>query len=216
MNKKKDPKTLSIVQRLDQTAGQALAVAALSPAIGAAAVTDAYQGNIIGEGVEMDALVETLQASMGKSNAGDLSELEYMLIGQATALQTIFVSLAKRAQHQKYQKHLEGFLGLALKAQAQSRATIQAVIDLKYPRQSTFVKQANIAHGHQQVNNSAPPSRALENQSEQIEVLEGVANGCKEMDARATATPTGGDTKMETVGAVHRPDKRRREGQVSA
>ena len=40
-----------------------------------------------------------------------------------------------------------------MKAQAQSRATISALVDLKYPRQATFVKQANIAHGPQQVNN---------------------------------------------------------------
>ena len=50
-------------------------------------------------------------------------------------------------------RHYGAFLGLALKAQAQSRATISALVDLKYPRQATFVKQANIAHGPQQVNN---------------------------------------------------------------
>ena len=45
---------------------------------------------------------------------------------------------------------------LALKAQAQSRATISALVDLKYPKQAaTFVKQANISNGHQQVNNGA-------------------------------------------------------------
>ena len=45
-------------------------------------------------------------------------------------------------------------MNLALKAQAQSRATIQALIELKYPKQDTFVKQANIANGHQQINNN--------------------------------------------------------------
>ena len=63
-----------------------------------------------------------------------------MLISQATALQTIFTSLARRAQMQEYQKNLESFLELALEAQAQSRATISALVDLKYPRQATFVK----------------------------------------------------------------------------
>jgi hypothetical protein len=42
---------------------------------------------------------------------------------------------------------------LALKAQNQSRATLQALVQLKQPSQITFVKQANIAQGHQQVNN---------------------------------------------------------------
>ena len=43
------------------------------------------------------------------------------------------------------------------RSQAQSRATIQAVVDLKFPRQATFVKQANIANGPQQINNKARP-----------------------------------------------------------
>ena len=48
----------------------------------------------------------------------------------------------------------EAFMGLAFKAQAQSRATISALVELKYPRQATFVKQANIAHEPQQVINA--------------------------------------------------------------
>lgn len=128
--------------------------ATLSPAINAAAAADAFQGNVLGKDADLREVVETLQASMRKANGGDLTDLENMLIGQANALQTMFVSLARRAQAQEYQKHLEGFLSLALRCQSQSRATIQAVVDLKYPRQATFVKQANIAHGPQQVNNN--------------------------------------------------------------
>lgn len=214
MSKKQGGKALSIVQKPGQTVPQALAVAALSPAIGSATVTDAYQGNIIGEGVEMDALVETLQASMGKSNNGDLSELENMLIGQATALQTIFVSLAKRAQHQQYQKHLESFLGLALKAQAQSRATIQAVVDLKYPKQATFVNQANIANGPQQVNNGLVPAHSLKNQTEQIEVLDGVMHGRTQMDRSAKTKTEQGDSSVETMATINRPQKPGRQGKI--
>ena len=52
---------------------------------------------------------------------------------------------------------------MALKAQAQIRATNSALVDLKYPRQATFVKQANIAHGPQQVNNGTAPTELCEN-----------------------------------------------------
>lgn len=211
---KNDPRALSVLQDHDQTEGQAIAAAVLNPAINAAVVVDTYQSNIIGDGADIDAMVDTLRASMDKSAAGDLSGLEAMLIGQATALQTIFVSLAKRAHHQQYQRHLEAFLGLALKAQAQSRATIQAVIDLKFPRQATFVKQANIAHGPQQVNNGqsigSDNVRALENQTEQIEVLAGLAHGGAEMDTRATAEAARGDPEVEALAASHRPKKRAR------
>lgn len=227
---KNDPRALSVLQDHDQTEGQAIAAAVLNPAINAAAVVDTYQSNIIGDGADIDALVDTLRASMDKSAAGDLAGLEAMLIGQATALQTIFVSLAKRAHHQQYQRHLEAFLGLALKAQAQSRATIQAVIDLKFPRQATFVKQANIAHGPQQVNNgiqqvssktqqnvSEPEgaTRALENQNEQNELLEGGTHvrgthTSTHMDARATAATARSNPAVEALATSHRPKKRGR------
>lgn len=216
---KKNPKALTVERTPDQTSEQATAEVALNPAMNAAFVVDTYQSNILGDDVDTDALVATLRASMDKSAAGDLSGLEAMLIGQATALQTIFVSLAKRAHHQQYQRHLEAFLGLALKAQAQSRATIQAVIDLKFPRQATFVKQANIAHGPQQVNNGQAIGgdnvRALENQTEQIELLEGATHvggthTTTHMDARASAEAARGDPEVEAVAASHRPKKRGR------
>lgn len=42
---------------------------------------------------------------------------------------------------------------LALKAQNQSRATLHTLMQRHQPKQTAFIKQANIAHGHQQVNN---------------------------------------------------------------
>ena len=109
----------------------------------------------MGKDVDLKELIDQLRDTITEVKGGDLHMLKAMLIIQATALQTIFTSLARRAQEQDYQKNLESFLGLAMKAQSQSRATISALVDLKYPRQATFVKQANIANGPQQVNNGA-------------------------------------------------------------
>ena len=165
MSKAKDkpaatnPKILRVTVTAGRTEAQAVAAAAASPSLNAAIVMDAYQGNIAGE-VNLMALIESLQESTDKTKAGDLSNLEAMLIGQATALQTMFTSLAKRASHQEYLTQYGVYMTLALKAQAQSRATISALVDLKYPKQSaTFVKQANIANGPQQVNNGAFPDK---------------------------------------------------------
>jgi hypothetical protein len=205
-------KNLTLVRRNGQSEGAAMAESTLRPAINAAVVVDAYQDHVLGNDLDMNTLVDTLQANMGKSNSGDMSELENMLIGQATALQTIFVSLARRAQSQQYQRNLEAFLGLALKAQAQSRATIQAIVDLKYPRQATFVKQANIANGPQQVNNGMVNTRTLENQTEQIEVLEGLTHGSKKLDTRAAAAAERSNSRLETMAAGDRPKKRSRQG----
>ena len=104
---------------------------AVRPSINGASVIHAYQGNVMGKDVDMNVLIEQLRNTFTEVKGGELHTLEAMLISQATALQTIFTSLARRAQTQEYQKHLESFLGLALKAQAQSRATITALVDLK-------------------------------------------------------------------------------------
>ena len=76
-----------------------------------------------------------------------------MLVAQANSLQTMFVSLGRKAVNSSMLPQYTAFMNLALKAQSQSRATIQALTELKYPKQATFVKQANIANGHQQINN---------------------------------------------------------------
>ena len=104
---------------------------AVSPSLNGATVIQAYQGNVMGKEVELGGLIDQLRDTFTEVKGGDLHTLEAMLISQATALQTIFTSLARRAQMQEYQKNLESFLGLALKAQAQSRATISALVDLK-------------------------------------------------------------------------------------
>ena len=115
---------------------------------------------------------------------------------------------------QQSQRNLEAFLGLALKAQAQSRATITALVDLKFPRQpATFVKQANIAAGNQQVNNGGLPNstregahaHGKENNSVQNKLLEadhGQPGG--RMDTRAAQTAERSHQAVETVATVDR------------
>ncbi len=197
---------------------------ALTPSLNGAVVIQAYQGNVMGKEVDLSALIDQLRTTFTEVKGGDLHTLEAMLISQATALQTIFTSLARRAQSQEYQKHLESFLGLTLKAQAQSRATISALVDLKYPKQATFVKQANIANGSQQVDNgteaAANPANgelvrkvrthAGKSEPEQNKLLE-VEHGQpgKRMDTRAAQTAERGYQAVETVATVHRAKKPR-------
>jgi hypothetical protein len=99
------------------------ASAALLPSVNSAIVIDAFQGNILGKDPDLMTLVDGLNDTFKEVKAGDMQTMEAMLISQATALQTIFTSLARKAQSQEYIKHYESFLNLALKAQAQSRAT---------------------------------------------------------------------------------------------
>ena len=188
---------------------------ALQPSVNAAAVIQAYTGAMFGKEPDINVLIDGLRDSFKILKDGDLSSLEAMLVGQATALQSLFTSLARRAQSQQSQRHLKAFLGLALKAQAQSRATIQAVVELKYPRQIAFVKQANISHGPQQINNGPGKatdagSHAEENQVQQNKLLEEQSDGRTYLDTRATTTASRSDPALETVEAVYRTKKRTR------
>ena len=211
-----DPNALPVTRTPEQTVEQAFARTALRPAINGAVVVKAYQGNVLGNDVDLSELVQGLSDSCKRVNDGDLTTLEAMLVSQATALQTIFTSLARRAQSQEYQKNLEAFLGLALKAQAQSRATISALVDLKYPRQATFVKQANIAHGPQQVNNGGAGGELREQYAlarthgeqsapEQNKLLEADhGQPGQRMDTRAAQAAERSNQAVETVEQVHR------------
>lgn len=208
-------KGVALVQTGDESKDAVIAKAALSPYLSGAVVADAYQANIMGPDVDLMEMVNVLTENARQTQDGDLSHLEGMLLSQATGLQTIFTSLAKRAQAQTSQRNLEAFLGLAMKAQSQSRATIATLVDLKYPRQVAFVKQTNVSHGPQQVNNHADPgagSRTEEIQPQQTKLLVGNNDGGTTMDTRATAAASGSHPALQTLDALPRPDKRRRQG----
>lgn len=156
----KDPQALTLDGKKGDTIQQVKAKAATKASINAGLVINAFQGNIMGKDVDICELIDDVRAKFTEVNGGDMSNMENMLVGQATALQTMFTSLSQRAVAQENMKHYQTFMVLALRAQAQSRATISALVDLKYPKQAaTFVKQANISNGHQQVNNGVNPEQ---------------------------------------------------------
>ena len=129
----------------------------LSPTIQSAIGIQAW-GKFAGE-VDLAELLKDLRERVEKVQGGDMRPVEAMLYGQAVTLETIFTSLARRATSQEYLKQFQAYLGLALKAQAQCRATLEALAEIKNPRPATFVKQANISGGHQQVNNGMQPTQ---------------------------------------------------------
>ena len=106
----------------------------------------------------------------------------------------------------EYLHAFEAYLKLALRAQFQCRAALETLAEIKYPRSVAVVKQANIAHGHQQVNNVPPRADEIENpQSKLLEQTDG-----ERLDTGTTSTAGGADTSMEAVGAVNRAKNRRR------
>ena len=216
-----NPKALNLKFQPEQSKAQALSHAALRPSVNCASVIEAYQGNLMGKEVDLGALVEGLADSCKGVKEGDLSRLEAMLLSQATALQTIFASLARRAITQEHLRQYEAFMGLALKAQAQSRATISALVDLKHPRQAMFVKQANIAQGPQQVNNQAAAradpehyaqarTHGKDSEPEQNKLLEADhGQPWQRMDTRAAQKAERSYQAVEAVASVNRAEKPR-------
>jgi hypothetical protein len=181
-------------------------------------VMAAFQKNLAGEGATPDTIFMALEEKLDLVKAGDLTPVESMLFSQAAALQTIFASLARRTTQQEYLKQYQTYLTLALKAQAQSRATLEALIELKQPRHApTFVKQANIANGPQQVNNGTAPNyesgtRAYahahgDTQNAQNRLLEDQRDGSTYLEHGATGAAAGGHQAVAALGAVHRADQ---------
>lgn len=166
--------------------------------------------------VSLTDLVESMQAQATAVNAGDMAGLERMLVGQTVALNAIFGELARRAGLNMGQ-HLpaaEIYLKLALRAQAQSRATAETVAAIK-AGPAIFARQANVAHGPQQVNNNAaaPPwgnrgahqhaqARAGELRSQQNE-LSGLNHELR-ADTRTSCSAGGADPHLAPMGAVNR------------
>lgn len=182
-----------------------IAKASIRPSVVGAAAIEPFNKSMF-PNASIPALAKELDSTIKMVQSGDMSTMEAMLVAQAQALQTMFVSLLRKGNSQQYLEQYKAYTGLALRAQAQSRATIQALVELKYPRQIVVTKQANIANGPQQVNNSTP-SHAGEINSEQTKLIEGQGYGT--MDNRGTAAAIGVNQELEAVGAIHRPDNAR-------
>jgi hypothetical protein len=107
-----------------------------------------------GDALEVADLMGELRTAGDEVVAGDMSRIERMLTNQALTLDAIFNNMALRSHKQETFKGIEVLMRLALKAQAQSRSTAEALAEIKNPRPVSFVKQANVTTGPQQVNNT--------------------------------------------------------------
>nr|WP_314446340.1 hypothetical protein [uncultured Sphingomonas sp.] len=117
-------------------------------------VMSTYGKPTFGGEVDLGELYETLTRRAAKVREGDLSSAENMLVAQAATLNLLFLDLTRRSSNNmgEYIDAAERYMRLALKAQAQCRATLEALAEIKKPP-VVFTRQANIAAGHQQINN---------------------------------------------------------------
>ena len=157
--------------------------------------------------LDIPALIAALGEQSRKVIDGDLSRTEAMLMTQAHTLNALFTALTRRAVAQEYLNQYETYMRLGLKAQSQCRATLETLATIKNPPPVTFVRQANVAHGPQQVNNGTPPpavqrSRAGNSENRPNELLE--QQHGERLDGGATEASVGTDSTMATMAAVHR------------
>ena len=201
-NKRK--RALEIKGKDGETEAESLARAVLLPNFQATVTLADYNGKF-GE-LDLGSLVKSLTEQTEAANDGKTDTACEMLVAQAHTLDAIFNNLAQRAINAEYMNMLEKYLKLALRAQSQARMTWETLSVIKNPPIMGYVRQANIAHGHQQVNNGVQPegavARAGENPNRPNKVLE--QKDGERLDARAKGSTGKDNTTVETLGAVHR------------
>ena len=104
--------------------------------------------------LDLTACLNALPESAGRVNRGDLGSAEAMLSAQAVTLNAMFTALVDRALKADFVEAYERNIRYGLRAQAQCRATLETLAAIKNPPM-VFARQANIANGPQQVNNTA-------------------------------------------------------------
>jgi hypothetical protein len=118
----------------------------------------------------------------------------------------MFTQLAYQTSKLTSLEQIDRLTRLALKAQAQCRATIETLAVMKNPP-AVFARQANIAHGPQQVNNgTGPSSRAGNQETEPNKLLEAPR---ERLDSGTSSAAGEGDQELAPVGTRHRAAKPR-------
>ena len=148
-----NPDAFEVVESKD-TRSQTLAKLVTGGVLSAATLKQ-YSG--AGEDLDVSDLVAEMKKAGDEAVAGDMKRVERMLTNQRMTLDAIFNNMAQRSHRQDTFKGIEVLMRLALKAQAQARATAETLSVIKNPM--PYIRQANIAHGHQQVNNGTNPEQ---------------------------------------------------------
>jgi len=176
-----------------------------------AALAQAFSKRVFGQDLELMDVHRAVVEGGKEVVAGDLGNIERMLYGQVVVLNGLFGECVRRASSNmgEYLQATETYMRMALKAQAQCARTAEVLGNLKNPKAVAFVKQTNISSdgGPQQVNVGVPPSVSPsreETQKPANELLE--ASHGNYLDTGAASKAGRGDTTLETVGTVNRPE----------
>lgn len=187
--------TLLLRQFADETGAQAMARRVLEPDFRHAQTASMFASPVLGKLPEAPGLMDYithLENLTAKAEKGDLALASRILAAQAVTLDSMFSELARRLALNmgEYIGAAERYGRLALKAQSNCRATLDALAKLHQPREQT-VRHIHVNEGGQaliadQFHNHAGGS---EN-----------AKTCKQSHATGTAGPSAKVLGQESFG----------------
>jgi hypothetical protein len=214
-------KNITMTETPGKSRDRQIAELALGGVGNSATVAAGFAQGIYGE-LSLTDCVTLLAEKAADVHKGKLHDAETLLMSQAVALDAIFASLAQRAQHNlgEYLDAADRYMRLALKAQGQCRATLETLAAIKNPP-VVIAKQANVANGPQQVNNTVTvedtnfriiprvgaPARAENSNFVRNELLE--ARHEQRLDTGTAGAASGSDSPLAAVDAINRPAHRR-------
>jgi hypothetical protein len=135
----------------EEATAQSAAALLTSPELAAYRVIDAVERRTSMETLlDVPSILERLRDDARGVQAGNLAQAEAMLIGQATALQSLFARLVERGMACEHVPGFEANLRFALMAQRQSAKALETLA-LVRQGPTVFARQANIAT-NQQIN----------------------------------------------------------------
>jgi hypothetical protein len=145
---------LEIERREDEPVGKTTARVALSPLARHASLAGAFAYQALGDGrrSNLTQTIAALEEEVGTASGGDPGLASRILASQAVTLDTLFTEMARRSalNFGQYPEAIERYMRLALKAQANCRAKLEALARLHQPREQT-VKHVHVNQGGQAV-----------------------------------------------------------------
>ena len=212
---------LVVEQKKDETGAQAMARKLMQPAFRNAAAASAFTTKMLGSEIEQPGLgdyADYVQLTTEKAAGGDIAMASRILAAHALTLDSMFTELARRAAMNMgdYINAAERYGRLALKAQSNCRATLEALAKLHQPREQT-VRHVHVNEGGQaviadQFHNHAGGTGNAESAEQPHAAGTGAAGSGPALlghDAQGNSLPIPSDQGRETMPDARRQGKRR-------
>lgn len=191
--------TLTVKALKGETQARAMARISLTPNVKAAITLRAASKPTLGDLVLND-LADELASCIAAARNDDLSWLKEVLAAQAVVLDGLFHDLAQRGLLNAgvCLNAAEAYMRLAIKAQSQCRATVEALNAMKHLPNVNVVRQANVGQNVQLTSRVV----SAKSETEQSELMEGQHG--ERLDDRAARQAGATDSAMATVGTIYR------------